>query len=46
MIELYERYGSTVHELAHGQANALDIEMCAALGAFRQYVERKLRGSA
>jgi hypothetical protein len=45
MIELYERYGSTVLELAHGQANALDIELCAALGAFR-VTKAQLRLSA
>jgi enoyl-CoA hydratase len=31
MIESYERDGSTVLELAHGKANALDIELCSAL---------------
>jgi enoyl-CoA hydratase len=31
MIEAYERDGFTVLKLAHGKANALDIELCTAL---------------
>jgi hypothetical protein len=48
MIELYERNGSTVLELAHVAGDRV-ISLWAApetVAAVRRYVERTLRGAA